>query len=100
MARLSFSPSAQLQIRELPRDAVLLKAVWRHLEQAANEPDKYTEPAPFPHRGDRLLCVFHAADIARKEYGFSVLFAPKEGEMEVTYFAFNTTADYPDVEEE
>jgi hypothetical protein len=99
MARLGFSPFAQEQLRELPRDKVLLQAVWRHLEQAANNPDDHTEPAPFPHRPDRLLCVLRAVDTRRTEYAFSVLFAHIGEEMQVTYFAFNTTADHPEVKE-
>jgi hypothetical protein len=99
MARLTFSQTAQEQIAELPRDGVLLRAVWRHLEQAADDPDQFTEPAPLPHRPDRLLCTFRAADAARNEYAFSVLFARIGDEMRVTYFAFNTTADYPDADE-
>jgi hypothetical protein len=100
MARLTFTPRAKLQIGELPRDKVLLQAVWRHLERAASSPDEHTEPASFPHRQDRLLCVFRAADINRTEYGFSALFERTEDEMIVTYFAFNTASDYPDGEAE
>ena len=80
---------------ELPRDAVLLRAIWHHLEQAASDPDQFTEPAPLPHRPDRLLYVFRAVDTRRNEYAFSVLFAHTDDEMRVTYFAFNSTEDYP-----
>lgn len=99
MARLTFSQAAHEQIAGLPRDAVLLRAVWRHLERAADDPDQFTEPAPFPHRPDRLLCTFRAADTARNEYAFSVLFARIGDEMQVTSLRFNLTTDYPATEE-
>jgi hypothetical protein len=100
MARLTFSHVARLQLERLPRDRVLLLAVQRHLEQAADDPDQHTEPAPFPHRPDRLLCVFRAADTLRNEYAFSVLFARTDDVMQVTYLAFNRTDDYPPDEDE
>lgn len=100
MARLTFSDAAKEQVAALPRDATLLRAVWRYLEQAANDPNQFTEPAPFPHRQDRRLCVFRAADAARNEYAFSVLFARTDDEMRATYFAFNSTAEYPPDEDE
>lgn len=98
MPRLAFSPAALQQMGELPREKVLLGAVWRHLEMAADDPDSFTEPAPFPHRKDRWLFDFRASDISRNEYAFSVLFARDfdKNEMTVTFFSFNSTRDYPD----
>jgi hypothetical protein len=49
-----------------------------------------------------LLCVFRAFDTARREYAFSALFARTDDEMQVTYFAFNSTDSdaYPPHEDE
>jgi hypothetical protein len=97
MARLTFSEFAKEQIADLPRDRTLLMAVWRYLEQAADDPDRYTESAPLPHRPDRLLCAFRAYDTAGHQWAFSVLFAPSDDALQATYFAFNRADDYPDV---
>jgi hypothetical protein len=99
MARLTFSQTAQDALARLPRDRTLLTAVWRYLEQAANDPDQFTEPAPFPHRPDRLLCTFRVYDTAGQPWAFSVLFARSEDVMQVTTLAFNSAADYPDEDE-
>ena len=95
MPTLRFSEVAQESIAELPKDQTLLRAVWRFLEQAANDPDRFTSPAPFPHRSDRLLCTFRVGDTAGQEWAFSVTFAVLGDVMLATTLTFNSTADYP-----
>jgi hypothetical protein len=100
MIRLTFSHVAKLQVGQLPRDRALLLAVQRRLEAAANDPDRFTEPAPLPHRPDSLLRAFRAAGSREAEYAFTVLFARTADEMRVACFAFNTTEEYPAQEDE
>jgi hypothetical protein len=96
MAQLKFSEFARQAVAELPRDRTQLHAVWRHLERAADDPDQHTQPAPFPHRPDRLLCTFRAYDTAGSPWAFTVLFARSDDVMLVTYFAFNRADHYPE----
>ncbi len=100
MARIIFSHTARVSLEQLPRDRILLAAVQHYLQAAADNPEQFTEPAPFPHRPDRLLCTFRTLDSARTEYAFSVLFARFEDTMRVTYFAFNSAVGEPYEEDE
>ena len=100
MASLTFNDFAREQIAQLPRDDDLLRAIWKQLELAADDPEFYTvSPPPFPHRQDRRLFTFRADDSQGEEWAFSVLFAHEGDEMRVTFFAFNPAQDYPTLEE-
>lgn len=66
MARLDFTPKAAAGIRVLPPDPLLLKAIWRHLEQAANAPDDHIEPPAFPY--PHPLLTFRAFDAAGEQW--------------------------------
>lgn len=49
MACIVVSPQAEAFIRNLPRDAALLKGIWDQLEEAANDPKHILPPAlPYP----------------------------------------------------
>jgi len=98
MATLTFSDTAKEGIAMLPRDKTLLTAVWRHLEQAADDPDTFTEPAPFPFRPDRRLCAFRCYNTAGRQWAFSVILAVVEGGLHVTVFMSNPSDDYAEFE--
>jgi hypothetical protein len=54
MRTLQFTETAKEQIRELPRDPHLLKAIWRHFEHVAGDPlNRRFPPIPMLHRADR-----------------------------------------------
>jgi hypothetical protein len=69
MPRLDFTAKAAAAIRALPRDPHLLKAIWRHLEQAATAPDDHIEPPalPYPHP----LLTFRAFDSAGEQWAIT-----------------------------
>jgi hypothetical protein len=96
MAKLTISPTASATLKQLPPDKTLLMAIWRHLQQVADDPDAHTEPAPFPYRQDRRLCAFRASDTSGREWAFSALFAVSDDEVTLTVIHYNADAgDYP-----
>src|SRR5215213_2914198 len=97
MAKLTISPTANATLKELPPDKTLLMAIWRHLQQVADDPASHTEPAPFPHRPDRRLCAFRSSDTAGKTWAFSALFAVGDDGVTLTVISYNADADqYPE----
>jgi len=48
MAKLTISPTASATLKQLPPDKTLLMAVWRHLQQLADDPNSHSVPAPTP----------------------------------------------------
>lgn len=96
MARLTFSPNAQEQLAELPRDKVLLKAIWQHLERAADDPEGFTSDPPLLMRQDRRMASFRAYDTTGRQWAVVAMFAPSDDVMQVTSINFNPNAgDYP-----
>ena len=84
MARsIRMSEPAIEQLRDLPRDRSLLKVLFRRIEEAADDPDRFTEPAVYPFRADRRMSNFAAYDTAGKRWGFTVLFAVSDDAVEV-----------------
>ena len=89
MSQLRLSEFAHERIQLLPRDPVLLMAIWRHLEWAAQDPESRTQsPPPFPHRQDRRFLHFIAADSNRNEWTFSALFDLRDDTLCVTFLDF------------
>ena len=77
---LRFAEVALEQLRELPADAHLRRTVWRRIEEAADDPDRHTEPGKYPVR--RML-NFVAFDAAGKRWGFTVVVAVTADAFEV-----------------
>ena len=84
MARsIRMSVPAVEQLRDLPRDPALLKVLYRRIEEAADDPGRFTEPAAYPFRADRRMSNFVAFDTAGRRWGFTVLFAVDDDAVEV-----------------
>ena len=84
MARsLVIAPFAQEGIRELPRDSVLLASVFRRLEEAADDPERFTEPGVYPVPVDRRMMNFAASDLAGRPWHFTVVVAVTDATLEV-----------------
>ncbi len=84
MARtIVFSDFATESIGELPRDPVLLKALFRHLEDAADDPDRYTEPGVHPVARHRRMLNAELTDAAREPWHFSIVMAVTDEVLEV-----------------
>lgn len=101
MARLLFTDRALERVRELPRNAQLLRLVWRRMEEAADDPDGKTEyPPPLPHRQDARLLTFSAHDSGGRRWAFSVLFIDVADGLKAIAFEFNDASEYPDLDDE
>ena len=84
MARsLTFSDFAREAIGELPRDAVLLKALFRHLGDAADDPERYTEQGVYPVPPHRRMPNAELFDLARQSWQFSIVMAVTDEVLEV-----------------
>ena len=95
MPKLVVGPLAQERIDELPEDAVLRKAVDRHLRAAASDPERHREPAPHPHRRDRRWCTITAYTTAGEKWIGFALFKATADEVEVT--TLRLARDYTDL---
>jgi hypothetical protein len=103
MAKLKFTPLAEESIRELPKDKILLKQLWRELERIADDLEGRTEfPPPFPHRQDRRLAYFFSVEAGdRTPWGFSVTLAQLvDGVVTVHSLRGNVTIDYPPTDDD
>ena len=84
MARsIVFSDFAGESIGELPRDEVLLKALFRHLEDAADDPERYTEPGVYPVAPHRRMLNAKLFNLARKPWHFTIVLAVTDEALEV-----------------
>ena len=84
MARsIKYSDFAKLQIRELPRDKVLLKALFRHFEHAADDPERYTEEGVNPVPSHRRMLNVELFDLAGKSWHFTIVFGVTDDVLEV-----------------
>jgi hypothetical protein len=70
MASIVLSPKAAESLRELPKDSLILKAIWRRLEEAAEDRSLLLPPA-FPHPWPMLN--FPAYDLSGQVWGVTVL---------------------------
>jgi len=100
MATLALSAAVKTALSELPRDRSLLTSVWRRLEDAADDPERWTEfPAPFPHSPKTRLFAFDAYDSSGRRWAFSALFVTIPDDLEAIQLAYNDAADeYPEPE--
>lgn len=84
MARsIEYTQFAKSQIRELPRDKVLLKALFRHFEDAANDPDRYTEQGVYPVPSHRRMINAELFDLSGKSWYFTIVFRVTDEVLEV-----------------
>ena len=84
MARsIKYSDFAKLQIRELPRDKILLKALFRHFENAADYPERYTEPGVYPVSPHRRMPNAELTDQAGESWHFAIVFGVTDEVLEV-----------------
>ena len=73
MARINLSLEAAKSVRALPKDRALLGAIWRHIEEAADDP-KHIKPPAFPYRWPMLN--FPAYDSSKQMWAVTVLVEP------------------------
>lgn len=84
MARsITFSDFANESISKLPCDAVLLKALFHHLEDAADNPDRFTEQGVYPVPSHRRMLNAELFDLARKSWHFTIVLAVTDELLEV-----------------
>ena len=62
MPPTELSNKVQDSLGELPDDPVLLAAVMREIEVAADDPARECEPAKYPYAADRLMRSFAVRD--------------------------------------
>jgi len=73
-SRIVLSPGAAESIKSLPNDRTLLLAIWRHVEEAASDPEKIKPPA-FPFRWPMLN--FPAYDSSGQMWAVTILVRQK-----------------------
>lgn len=99
MARsITFSDFATESISELPRDPVLLKALFRHLAAAADDPDRFTEVGVYPVPAHRRMLNVELFDLARQPWHFTIVLAVTDEVLEVRVVRYAQYDLPPDIE--
>jgi hypothetical protein len=93
MPTLRLSNFAIERVQELPRDKTLLRAIWRHLEDAADSPTAHLVQHPFGRR-DRHLLEFRVFDDAGQQWLCSAHFELTPEYAIVTYLGATRAATY------
>ena len=93
--KIDIAPAAQEAIRDLPRDAKLLRLMWRRLEEMAADPGQFTEPGVYPVSPRRRMGNFEIVDTAGRRWGFTVVVAVTPDRLEVLVVR-GAQFDFPD----